>query len=448
MYYCIFPSKDNTITNAKVDNVGRSGSNSGKSEILELYVLSESVSSRGKSRILIQFDLNGLSSSISAGEIPTSSVEYTLKLKNSNHYETIPYSYDVSVHMLTKSWDEGRGYSMYDEGLKDAGVSNWVMATSVVSWGSQGADFTSSIISGTQHFEDGDEDLSIDVSNIVYAWLTGGVINNGFLIKYTDPYETGSSDLYVKKFYSRHAHKPERVPKLEAKWAEQKQDDRENINYNNTGSLYYYRTIRGVYTSAPGTVYVNIINSSSTVVQTITASLVSTGIYHASGVFVTFTSSTSIYRDVWFNSTQQLFTGTFMPTFATGSQYNPYSEIDLSLINIRPEYDRDQKVTINVLCREKDYKPIVRVSGTVNPSCILLKDAYFRIENEETEEVIVDYSTGSVSYSKLSYDENGNYFKLWTNSFSPGYRYKIKILANYNGEKIIFDKNWCFKIKK
>lgn len=446
MYYSIYPNKDNTITDVEIDASAKTGSNSGYSEILELYSLTSSVSNRGKSRILLQFDLNALSASVASGEIPSSSVQYRLRLKNANHYETLPSSFVVQVSQLSRSWNEGRGLAMYDEELKDAGYSNWTHATSLIQWTTEGGDFdvTRAV---TQSFDYGDEDLDIDVSDIVGSWLTGGISNNGFMIKFLDAHETGSSDLYVKKFFSRHAHMPERRPRLEALWEDTIQDDRNNFYYKITGSLYYYRMINGQPQNY-GDLFVDILNSSSTVVQTVTASLSEAGIYHASGVFVQHTSSTQIFRDVWFNASEQLFTGTFSPTFATGSIFYNYNELDVLIPNIRSEYGLGQKVILNVFGKEKNYAPALRKSGSVEPSPIVFKDAYYSIMNADTEEVLVNFSTGSTKYSKLSYDKNGNYFTLWTDGFAEESLYKIRILVNYNNQKFIFDKNWKFKIKK
>ncbi len=447
MIFTSFASKDNTISNVNIRNSSKTGSNCGASEILEMYVLTSSASGRGLSRILINFDISELSSSISRGEIPSSSVKFQLTLKSADHYETTPYSFDIEAYPVSRSWDEGRGISMYDEGLKDLGVSNWRNATSVASWASPGSDFISSI-SSSQHFETGFEDLSIDVSNIVYAWLTGGVQNNGILLKYSDAYETGSADFYVKKFYSRQSHVPSRKPKLDALWYQVNQDDRENVKYNLSGNLYYYRQIDGHFKNLDSEVFVHILNSSSTVVQTLTASRESEGVYKVSGVVVSPTSSTIYFRDVWFSGSTQYFTGSFLPVYATGSYSIDNLDIDLHLPNLKPSYDKNQKILLRVVAKQTDYRPAIRLSGTVGNGEIFLSSSYFSILNADTEDVLVDFSTGSVEYSKLSYDKDGNYFSVWTNSFPEQNIYKIKILVNYNGQKLIFDKNWKFKINE
>ena len=131
------PSKDNTITNVVIDGQGaRTGSNQGKSEILEVYVLpiASSSATYGISRVLLQFDLTNLSQSIAEGTIPSSSVEYRLRLTDAPHSQTKPTSFDLVFFPLSRSWDEGSGLSMFDEDLKDPGFSNWNNATSLVSW--------------------------------------------------------------------------------------------------------------------------------------------------------------------------------------------------------------------------------------------------------------------------------------------------------------------------
>lgn len=447
MFTSIFPSKDNTITDVEIDGISKTGSNSGASEICELFYLTSSASNRGKSRILMYFDLTSLSSSISSGQIPSSSVEYFLFLKNATHSETVPYSFDVEVCPLSQTWTEGRGLSMYDDRLRDSGPSNWVKATSLISWGASGSSyFSSSNLTASQYFETGHEDLNVNITNIIGNWLTGPIANNGLVIKFTNPYETASEDFFVKKFYSRNVHATERSPKIIAKWEKIIQDDRSNIFYNVSGTIYYYRFLNGVADNLNGPIYVNIYNSSSTVVQTLTASRIQNGVYQASGVAISFTSSTNIFKDVWFSGNVQYFTGNLIPQFATGSSNFDYDNFTLDIPNLTT-FQHGEKVFLRVFVREKDYRPALSSYAGQNPVAIYMKDAYYQIQNAETEEVVIDYSTGSLKYSKLSYDKLGNYFELWTESLKPEYLYKIKILVNDKGQLKVFDKNFIFKVE-
>ena len=447
MFFSIKPEKDTTITDLNINGVQKTGSNSGQSEIVELYHVTSSLAGAGTSRILMKFDLTELSSLIVAGDIASSSVEYRLHLKNAEHAQSIPSSFDVEVLPLTKDWDEGRGLSMQDEGLKDSGFANWTNAKSVTSWDSPGADF-SVATTGSQHFDFGTEDLNIDISNIVYGWLTGGVANHGLMIKLADAYETGSVDVSFKKFFSRHALVPSRRPKIGAYWKSCFQDDRSQFPYGVTGSLGYYRFIGGAPNNIAETVYVDIIASGSVVTQTLTASMADEGVYEVSGAFFSPTPGTDTFRDVWFTATDQLFTGTITPVLATGSQSLSPDEISVNIPNLKPVYSGNEQVIVRVFARPTDYRPPINRFGSIEPVPTLLRESFFQIENAENGDVIVPFSTGSIEFSKLSYDAEGNYFKVFTNSLPGDGVYKIKILADWNKKRYVFDKGWSITIRE
>lgn len=446
MFYTLFPQKDSVITDVSLNGVSKTGSNVGASEVLELYALTSSADAVGKSRILLYFDISTLSASIASGETPIGAT-FKLQMKNAPHAEETPYSYDLEVCPLSQSWTEGRGLSMFDEGLRDGGVVNWSKATTIQNWSISGSSyFSSSALTSSQYFETGLEDLNCDISNIVRAWVSGTIPNHGVVIKFPQVYETLNEDLYVKKFFSRNVHATERLPMLTALWDDSTQDDRSNIKYNVSGTLFYYRNINGQLTSLNSPVYVNIVNSSSAVVQTLTASTDNTGIYYITGVLAPFTSSTTIYRDVWFSGTTQFFTGTFQPTYETGSVSLNSDSLTLNLPNLQT-YTFGTRTLVRVFARNKDYRPAMASYAGKDPEPILLKNAYYQILNAETEDVIIDFSTGSLKYSKLSYDKSGNYFILRTDSLRPEYIYKIKILVDWVGQTQVFDKGFNFKIE-
>lgn len=449
MFFSVPCKKDVTIYNCQINGVNLSSSNTGNSEILELLHLTTSISDRGDSRILMYFDINHISSSLSSGEITGSNIQYKLFLKNSTHSETVPYGFYVNVFPLSRSFLEGRGLSNFDEGLKDKNLPcNWRQADLTNDWSQPGGDYVSaSHLTATQYFEEGHEDLDLDISNIVGNWITGGLTNYGLLIKFSSSHEESTSDLYVKKFYSRNAHTPERLPKLSVFWEDVLQDDRGNISYNGpTGSLFYYRFINGDYSNL-SPLYVNIYNSSSTVIQTLTASIHSNGIMYVSGVLISPTSSTQIFRDVWFSSSTQYFTGNIKPLYNSGSSHYDYDNLVVNLPNIK-SYRPNEKVVIRVFAREKMYRPALASVAHIEPTPIYIKNGYYQIINAETEEILVDFSTGSLKYSKLSYDKDGNYFRFWTSSLAPEYEYKIKILAEFNNQSFVFDDSFKFKIEK
>lgn len=125
-----FATQDNTISNAfKNDLRNRAtGSNAGASDILEAFVIHGQTSasvdsvSAEQARILLQFDMNEVLDDIANGVVPSSSVDYVLKMYNAPHADTTPLSYSLDVIMLRQSWTEGRGLDI-DE-YSDNGVCN------------------------------------------------------------------------------------------------------------------------------------------------------------------------------------------------------------------------------------------------------------------------------------------------------------------------------------
>lgn len=70
--------------------------------------------------------------------------------------------------------------------------------------------------------------------------------------------------------------------------------------------------------------------------------------------------------------------------------------------------------------------------------------SYWSIVDLDTEEIVVDYDT---TYTKISCDSTSNYFDIYMNGLEPERYYKLlfkTILSN--GEVIIFDENYYFKV--
>ena len=128
-------SADNTITNSfKSDLTTRAtGSNMGQSDILEVFsIFGQATSTSDElSRVIIDFPVTEITSDRSSGIIPASgSVNFFLKLYNAEHIHTLPRNYNIAVHGVSGSWQEGHGLDMdtYEDETKDYIGSNWINA--------------------------------------------------------------------------------------------------------------------------------------------------------------------------------------------------------------------------------------------------------------------------------------------------------------------------------
>ncbi len=182
---------DNTITNAFEANLTTrgTGSNMGASDVLEVfYIHGQTSSSAGitdeKSRVLVQFDIDKINQDRTDGVLPASgNVSWHLNLYNAPHTFTLPKEYKMVVKVVSGSWQEGRGLDMenYSDQTYESTGSNWIRKGATgddfSTWLTEGGDFSETTLSPayTASFTDGTENLSVDISDVVEDWMTGGV---------------------------------------------------------------------------------------------------------------------------------------------------------------------------------------------------------------------------------------------------------------------------------
>lgn len=194
-------SADNTISNAlQMDLQTRgTGSNMGAADILEAFYIfgqvSEGTGSNSstseKSRILLQFDIDKINQDRSNNLIPASgNVAWHLNLYNAPHSFTLPKDFKMVIKVCSGSWQEGNGLDMenYTDQTYESTGSNWVRKGATgdgySTWLTEGGDFAESALSPayTASFADGTENLSVDISNIVEDWMTGGAKAAGAIV--------------------------------------------------------------------------------------------------------------------------------------------------------------------------------------------------------------------------------------------------------------------------
>ena len=316
----IYPDKNNTIASGYFENFN-SAYNPGTILWYGGAGLRNSIS-----KFLIHFDLEELKNKLNSKEINSDYISsYRLKMTNvvpdgellESDFEfarldkKIASSFDLIAFPINKEWDAGRGYDlMGQEYIKSTkgdtnltGYSNWNQATSITSWDEPGI-FINPTASTTnysiQHFDVGDEDLDLDITNIVNDWLSGGSENYGLAISYTRDYELILEDTrYMSRFYTKHTNTAFK-PYLEVVYDNQIiRDDRLRVANNRTSRLFlnlFSGNTTANYFSA-GTVSIK--NSANQdVITGLTPNQLTKGVYYVD-VLMTGATKNQIYKDVW-----------------------------------------------------------------------------------------------------------------------------------------------------
>jgi hypothetical protein len=462
---------DTTITDAyKPDLVTRAtASNMGASDSMEVFSLfaQTSTSSLEKSRALIKFPLTGLITDRAAGNLPASgNVNFFLRLFNAKHPFSLPREYYLEALAISQSWDEGYGLDM--ESYSDDGFgtrtgygANWIYAASGTLWTTTGSSTTSSY-AFSQYFKEGYEDLEMDVTPLIEEWISGTLPNNGFLIRLSGSYEDASrnTSFYTKKFFTRGTEYFFSKPVIEARWDSSAGDDRNNFyvtsallsDTDNTQKLVFYNRVAGKLKNIHGNPNLQIkfytdealTNQISGVVASVSNS--SVGVYSANVRL--FTTASEIY-DVWSNATTSVayYSGTINPIRYEGSVNAVEKEYFINITNLKSKYGAQESVYFKLYSRQKDWQPTIYNIAFNEIENTPIKNLFYKILRLEDKLEVIPYSTGSIPYTKLSYDNTGNYFKFDMSILEPDYAYGLKFAIYDEIELKEFNQVFKFRVE-
>lgn len=204
------------------------------------------------SRALLQFDLSTISASLASNDInKPSNPRFYLNLKVCESVE-VPLKYALIAYPISQSWVMGTGYT-YDGTTQADGVTwkfsdgsyktwmngslidcsgggNWWISSGSVGTGSgyvqpayenwyypSASVITTGSYGAGQYFDYQSSDVRIDVSNMVYAWLSGSIQNNGLIVMHSD--ESSSIDYGSLKFFSKETNTVH-SPYLDVCWSD------------------------------------------------------------------------------------------------------------------------------------------------------------------------------------------------------------------------------------
>jgi hypothetical protein len=404
----------------------------------------------------VQAARNGANTTAVAAEIATA-------INYSSYFAATNTDNVVNITQSSTGFGGNTAITITEGGAIGFGKTNFTGGTG--QWSSEGADFyTDNSSSFTQTFTSGLEDLEVDITPLVEQWVNsagnilGSKTNNGLMIKLSPTYEDASKSYYTKKFFGRESEFFFKRPVLEARYDDTIKDNRGRFflknsilssDNDNTNTLYYYNYVRNRLRNIPGRtnhttfVYAKFFTGSATlpgseikVQDSSGASMYTiTGGYHDTGIYscsVMITGSHSTIYDVWYRSTtshvahESFFTGSISTNTHSGLSYTNTENYVLSMPALKEEYRRGQKPKLRLYAREKNWSPnIYTLASRSSVNSLLFNSASYQVRRSIDDYVVIDYGTGSLKQTGLSYDISGNYFYLDTNTFEAGYKYDI-----------------------
>jgi hypothetical protein len=308
-------TKNNSIVNNRSYNTG-------KNPITELFYGGTDATNTF-SRFIFNFDVERLKTLYTGNTFTDlTKLTHTLKLTNTGAFDTgllngnfqeknRASSFDLILFKIQQDWDEGVGYDygtstpILGENPTSVIPSNWEQAQTGVFW-SGGTGVYSGSPSGititTQHFDLGNENINMDITDYINGVITGNT-HHGLGIAFprgTELTQTSSPN-YVG-FFTRHTQ-TFYEPYIETIYSNHITDDRDDFYLDKTNKLYLYVNLLGTPTNLDSLPTVSIYNNDNTLlISANTVTHITKGVY-ATELTIYSSASTinDIYTDRWSN---------------------------------------------------------------------------------------------------------------------------------------------------
>jgi len=360
-------------------------------------------------------------------------------------------SFKLIVFTVPQYWDEGVGFDYEDSGYDyttgnntfDIRPSNWFMRTTMDPWVSEGIYSDSPVIIANQIFDNGDEDLNVDITTYINQVLNGAV-DYGLGIAFEPLYETLTSDVdqsvafftkYTQTFFE---------PYLETVFDDRILDDRENFIEKTTQNLYLYVNKETNFFNLDNSPVVDILDSTQTPITGLTNIQ---SVHIRKGVFkVTFgidglvCDGKRFFYDVWKNINVE---GNLFPDITQKFVPKPYSSkfsIGENQKEVKKYVVQYSGIKQNEKVKSGEVKKINVIFRTMNQSTNeLFDEVFYRIYIKEghTNVNVFDWTYLDTT--------NENSFMLDTSILIPR-EYFIEIKGVKHNEEIFYPNEIKFEI--
>jgi hypothetical protein len=418
----------------------------------------------GFSKFIFKVDFDDLKNKVDNGDfVVNENTKHYLKMTNcifgdegfkGNHRSSgrqRTNSFDLIIFKVPEYWDEGLGFD-YEDGNYDYTTgnrtfderpSNWFNRTTLNSWTTEGIYNDSPNVVTTVHFDDGNENMDVDISDYVNGILSGDT-NNGLGIAFAVLYQDLRPEIdqsvsfftkYTQTFFE---------PFVETVFDDSIEDNRSNFIENTLQNLYLYVTKGTNFYDLDNTPTVDILDSNNSVISGLsglTATKIRKGIYKITfGITGQICDGRRFYYDNWkglsldgvsINNVKQKFIPKpYNTQYTVGENQVDLERYAVQFFGIK----QGEKV------RQGELRKIVVSFRSINvPKTQLFDEVYYRmfIKEGRTDVIVHDWTKLDVT--------NENSFMFDTSLYIPR-EYFLEIKGKTHNEEIFYNDFIKFEI--
>ncbi len=307
--------KSNTI-------ISNSSVNTGLNPVTELFY-GGAITQQKYTRFLFHFDEARLKNFYTGGTFTElSNLKHTLRMTNTGSFDKDllntgmgskdrTTSFDLILFKINQDWDNGVGYDYEIPILVGGGdfgystnPSNWIRPKIGYDWvGGAGvySGSPSAITITYQHFDKGNENIEMDVTDYVNGVLTGNT-NYGLGIAFAYPFELLNTSEYQYVGFFTNNTQTFYEPFIETVYTNHISDDRNDFYNDKQNKLYLYVNINGNPTNLDSKPSVNVYDSNDTLFSAYTSNQVkhvTKGVYSIDIIVPSSYGDCVMFNDVW-----------------------------------------------------------------------------------------------------------------------------------------------------
>ena len=360
-------------------------------------------------------------------------------------------SFDLILFKINESWDEGVGFDYEDGGFDyttgnktyDQRPSNWYNRTTNNTWTDVGVYTTSPEIISTISFDNGNENINVDITDYVNGVLTGDT-DNGLGLAFSLIFEVLSPDndqsvsfftKYTQTFFE---------PFVESFFDDRIEDNRSEFAVNISQNLYLYVTKGGNFYDLDSLPTVDITDATNNPIfglDELLVTKVKKGVYKvAFGIPINLCDGKKFYYDNWHNLSidevaipdviQKFVPKPYTSQYTIGANQTELERYKIQFFGVK----QNEKIK-----RGEKRKIVVSFKSINDPKTALFNEVYYRmyIKEGRTNVTIHDWTQVDMT--------NENSFTLDTSIYIPR-EYFIEIKGKTHNEEIFYNNEIQFEI--
>ena len=118
------------------------------------------------------------------------------------------------------------------------------------------------------------------------------------------------------------------------------------------------------------------------------------------------------------------------------------------MVNLQDTYYTDERPTFRVFTQDKNRQLNIYTVAFADPPITTITNLFYSIARAVDSKTLIPYGTGTLEYTRLSYDNSGSFFALDMDLFEPGYAYVMSFVRKFGTSFTQLPQKFRFRVQE